>query len=325
MIMKKRTSIAVGLVTLATLAVMLFAASSDRSVGSAQTSITAGLNLPNRNIYALTTDQALYILRPGATQYARLGRIATNGDNIIEIDFRVADGRLYAISDQGRIYTVNLSSTNFGATTLVSTTNPRLTTGFGGAVLDFNPVLNAARLIGQNDQNLAVVNQNGGNLNAVAAQTRLAYVAGDPNAGQDPEITAGAYTNNVNGAANTIFYMCDHDKDTFVTIQDKNATGSSNTGGGRLQTIGPFVDPAGNRINMSPLTTMDITTIGGVNILVGQTTRLLFTINLNQINPNLPVGTQQNVVVLRGAAGLQLPNGAAQLSGGIRGLAIATQ
>jgi Domain of unknown function (DUF4394) len=323
--MKKKIFVALGLITSAVFAVMLIAASSDRSVGNAQTSITAGLTLPNRNIYALTTDQSLYILRPGATQYARLGRISTNGDNIIEIDFRPADGRLYAVSDQGRIYTVNLSSTNFGATTLVSTTNPRLTTGFGGAVMDFNPVLNALRLVGQNDQNLAVVNQNGGNLNAVAAQTRLAYVAGDRNAGQDPEITAGAYTNNVNGAANTLFYMIDHDKDTFVTIQDKNATGSSNTGGGRLQTIGPIVDAQGNRLNMSPLTTMDITTIGGVNMLIGQTTRLLFTINLNQINPNLPVGTTQNVVVARGAAGIQLPVGAPQLSGGIRGLAIATQ
>jgi hypothetical protein len=325
MIMKKKIAIAIGLTILAIFAAMLIVASSERSVGNAQTSITAGLTLPNRNIYALTTDQSLYILRPGATQYARLGRISTNGDNIIEIDFRPADGRLYAVSDTGRIYTVNLSSTNFGATTLVSTTNPRLTTGFGGAVMDFNPVLNALRLVGQNDQNLAVVNQNGGNLNAVAAQTRLAYVAGDVSAGADPEITAGAYTNNVNGAANTLFYMVDHDKDTFVTIQDKNATGSSNTGGGRLQTIGPIVDAQGNRLNMSPLTTMDITTIGGVNILVGQTTRLLFTINLNQINQNLPVGTVQNVVVARGAAGIQLPVNAPQLSGGIRGLAIATQ
>jgi Domain of unknown function (DUF4394) len=321
--MKKKTFIAVGLITLAVFAAMLIAASSDQSVGNAQTSITAGLTLPNRNIYALTTDQSLYILRPGATQYSRLGRINTQvGDNVIEMDFRPADGRLYCVTDVGRIYTVDLSSANFGNTTLVSTTNPRLTTGFGGAVLDFNPVLNAVRLVGQNDQNLAVVNQNGGNLNATAVQTRLAYVAGDINAGQDPEIVAGAYTNNVNGAANTLFYMVDHDKDTLVTIQDKNATGSSNTGGGRLQTIGPFVDPAGNRINMSPLTTMDIVTIGGVNMLIGQTTRLLFTINLNQINQNLPVGTTQNVVTLRGAAGIQLPNGAPQLSGGIRGLAI---
>jgi uncharacterized protein DUF4394 len=325
MITKKRTSITVGVVSLTILAVMLIVASSGRSIGSAQTSITAGLTLPNRNIWALTTDQSLYLLRPGATQYARMGRIATNGDNIIEIDFRPANNRLYAVSDTGNLYIVNLASTNFGATTLVSTASPRLTTGFGGAVMDFNPVIDAIRYIGQNDQNLAVVKDANGNLNTTAVQTKLAYVAGDRNAGQDPEITAGAYTNNVAGATTTLFYMIDHDKDTLVTIQDKNATGSSNTGGGRLQTIGPFVDNAGNRFNMSPLTTMDIVTIGGVNTIIGQTTRLLFTINVNQINQNLAVGASQNIVVNRGAAGLQLAVGAAQLSGGIRGLAVATQ
>lgn len=323
--MKKKTAISAGIVSLMVLTVFLLVASSGWSLSSAQTSITAGLTLPNRNIWALTTDQALYLLRPGASQYQRMGRINTNGDNIIEIDFRPADGRLYAIADTGNLYRVDLSSTNFGATTLVSTTNPRLTTGYGGAVLDFNPVLNAIRLTGQNDQNLAVTSANGGDLNTVTVQTKLAYVQGDPNFGQDPEITAGAYTNNVNGATTTLFYMIDPDKDTFVKIQDLNATGSSNTGGGRLQTVGPLVDNSGNRLNMSPLTTFDIATIGGVNMLVGQTSRLLFTIDLNQVNPNLAVGSQQNIVVNRGNPGIQLNPGDPQLSGGVRGLAIATQ
>ena len=324
--MKKRTSITLGVISLTIFTIMLIVAASGPSLSSAQTSITAGLTLPNRNIYALTTDQSLYILRPGATQYARLGRINTNGDNIIEIDFRPANNQLYAYSDQGRLYTVNLSSTNFGATTLVTTTNPRLTTGFGGAVLDFNPVVDAIRLIGQNDQNIAIVSQNGGVLNTTAVQTKLAYVQGDANFGVDPEITAGAYTNNVAGATTTLFYMIDHDKDNLVTIAPpKTATGSSNTGGGQLQTVGPLVDSAGNRLNMSPLTTMDIVTIGGVNLIVGQTTRLLFTISLSQVNPNLAVGTQQRVIVNRGPAGTQLAVGAQQLSGGIRGLAVSTR
>jgi uncharacterized protein DUF4394 len=322
MIMKKRTSIAVGLVTLSMLAVMLIVASSDRSIGNAQTSITAGLTLPNRNIYALTTDNSIYVLTPGASQYSRLGRIGdTAGGNAYAMDFRPADRQLYILTDLGAIYTVNLSSTNFGATTLVSTMNPRCSNGIGCSI-DFNPVLNALRVIGTNEQNLAVVNQNGGNLNATAVQTNFAYVAGDVNAGRDPQITGCAYTNNVVGAANTRFLMVDANADTLVTIQDENATGSSNTGAGRLQTLGSFVDNAGNLINMSDLTGIDVVTINGVNMLVGQTTRLLFTINLGQVNLDRAVGTTQNVVVLRGAAGIQLPNGAPQLSGGVRALKV---
>jgi hypothetical protein len=323
MIMKKKTSIAIGFVALTTFTVLLTLATSKHSVGNAQTSIAAGLTLPNRNIYLLTSDQSLYLLAPGATQYSRLGRIGdTAGSNVIGIDFRPSDGRLYALTDTGSIYTVNLSSTNFGATTLVSTMNPRFIGGFG-MLMDFNPVLDALRVAGSNDQNLAVVNQNGGNLNATAVQTRFAYAAGDPFAGKDPEIVGGAYDNNRNGAAVTTFYVIDHDTDSLVTIATRNATGSSNTGTGQLKTIGQFVDGAGNPLNMSPTSDFDIyTDANGRNFLVGQTTRLLFTINLSQVNPDLPVGTTQNVVVARGAAGIQLPNGAPQLSGGGFDLAV---
>jgi hypothetical protein len=321
----KKTAIFALTFVLSTVAMaLLIGVASKQSVGNAQTatpSVTSGVDLPARNIYALTSDNAIYLLKPGATQYTRLGRVNTNGGNLIGIDFRPADGRLYGLTDQGSIYMINLNSVPFGAATLVSTMNPRFSGGFG-ALVDFNPVVNALRVGGSNDQNLAVVNTNGGNLNTVAAQTAFAYAAGDVNFGKDPELVGGAYTNNVVGAANTLFYTVDHDLDTLVTISTKSATGSSNTGGGQLQTIGQFVDASGNRLNMSPTSDFDIyTDRNGVNFLVGQTTRLLFSINLSQINPNLPLGTTQRVVVKRGPAA-PLPGATAPLTGGVFDLAI---
>ncbi|MGH9843585.1 MAG: hypothetical protein ACREEM_33025, partial [Blastocatellia bacterium] len=59
----------------------------------------------------------------------------------------------------------------------------------------------------------------------------------------------------------------------------------------------------------------------GVNFLVGQTTRLLFSINLSQINPNLPLGTTQRVVVKRGPAA-PLPGATAPLTGGVFDIAV---
>ncbi len=88
----------------------------------------------------------------------------------------------------------------------------------------------------------------------------------------------------------------DHDQDTLVTIADKN-NGSSNTGGGRLQTIGRLVDIAGNQITVNALADIDIVTLNGVNFLIGVSRNITFQISLNQINPNLPLGTTQNVVV----------------------------
>jgi hypothetical protein len=290
--------------------------------------VASGVTLPRANVYALTSDNAIYVLRPGAGQYVRLGRVNTpDGGNLIGIDFRPADNtptKLYGLTDLGTIYNIDVSVSRFGQLRRVSTTNPRFTGGFGN-VTDFNPVVNALRIMGSNDQNIAVVNgADGSNLSTAVAQTKFAYAQGDVNAGKDPEIVGGAYTNNVAGAANTLFYMIDHDADTLVTIADKTATGSSNTGGGQLKTIGQFVDEQGNRLNMSPTTDIDIyTDRNGTNFLVGQTTRLLFSIDLSKVNQDIALGQTQKVVVRRGAPA-PLPGSNAPLTGGVFDIAIAT-
>jgi hypothetical protein len=291
--------------------------------------VAQGVTLPRAPVFALTSDNAIYVLRQGTRQYTRLGRVNTpDGGNLIGIDFRPADltpNKLYGITDLGTIYNIDVSAQRFGQIARVSTMNPRFTGGFGN-VADFNPVANALRVMGSNDQNLAVVNGgDGSNLSTTVAQTKFAYAAGDVNAGKDPEITGGAYTNNFVGATATIFYMIDHEQDTLVTIADKTATGSSNTGGGQLQTIGQFVDEQGNRLNMSPTSDMDIyTDRSGINYIVGQTTRLLFSIDLSQINPNLPLGKTQKIVVKRGQAA-PLPGSNAPLTGGVFDIAIPPQ
>jgi len=287
--------------------------------------VATGLTLPNRPIYALTSDNAIYVLLPRLGQYVRLGRVETDGGNLIGIDFRPADGKLYGLTDLGTLYTIDVSLARFGQKQKVSTMNPRFTGGFGN-IMDFNPVANALRVTGSNDQNLAVVNGgDGSNLSTTVAQTKFAYAAGDVNAGKDPELTGGAYSNNFVGATATLFYAVDADTDTLVTIADKTATGSSNTGGGQLQTIGSFYDEAGNKLNMSPTTDLDIyTDKAGNNYLVGQTTRLLFTIDLSQINPNLPLGQTQKVIVKRGPPA-PLPSILSPLTGGVFDIAIPPQ
>jgi hypothetical protein len=224
----------------------------------------------------------------------------TNIDGVlIGLDFRPADGSatsVYGLTSSSKIYLINLASNQLGATNLVSTLTPRFSGGFQ-SLMDFNPVANALRVIGSNDQNFAVVNANSGNLNQTAVQTSLAYAKGDVNAGVDPNITAGAYTNNFVGAANTIFYMIDYDLGTLVTISTRNATGNSNTGGGQLQTIGSIVDTSGNPINIVPTAGFDIfTDTNRVNSLIGVSGQTFFTVDLNQINQSLALGTTQNVI-----------------------------
>jgi hypothetical protein len=325
---KTTSTLAISALLVGSTVAMAQTADTARTAGSTTVGrgAAAGVTLPRAPVYALTSDNAIYVFRQGASQYARLGRVNTpDGGNLIGIDFRPADNtptKLYGLTDLGTIYNIDVSTQRFGQITQVSRMNPRFAGGFGN-VTDFNPVVNALRVMGSNDQNLAVVNSaNGANLGTVAPQTKFAYAAGDVNAGKDPEITGGAYTNNVVGAANTIFYMIDHDLDTLVTIADKTATGSSNTGGGQLQTIGSFYDEQGNRLNMSPTSDLDIyTDRSGINYLVGQTTRLIFSIDLSQINPNLPLGRTQRIVVKRGQPA-PLPGSNAPLTGGVFDIAV---
>src|SRR5262245_13180730 len=273
------------------------------SQDTAFTAQSSGIVLPKASIYALNANNAILVLPPGATSFSRLGRVTTTNGNLIGIDFRVSDGLLYAVTDTGSLYTIGLTSYRLGDATLVSNLTPRFAGGFQ-SLMDFNPVLDAIRLIGSNGQNFAIVNS-GGNLNATAAQTALSYIAGDVNAGVDPNISAGSYTNNYVGATTTLFYAIDYDLDTLVTIQPATPGGSSATGGGKLQTIGRLVTPTGARINVAPTADIDIYSDGaGGNSIIGVSGRTLFTIDLSQINSNLPLGTTQNVV----ARGITMPD-----------------
>ncbi|MGE0133090.1 MAG: DUF4394 domain-containing protein [Blastocatellales bacterium] len=296
-----RKSFAALTLTALALAASLIFGLMDRYSASAQQ--TTGIAIPNASIYAINAENVLFVLKPGATRFTRLFRVKTTDGNLIGIDFRPADGLLYAVTDVGSIYTINLTS---GAATLVSniTVNGATTRFPAGyqSLMDFNPVISAIRLIGSNCQNYAVINNAGGNLNAAAIQSNLSYAGGDVNAGKTPNVSAGSYTNNFVGAANTLFYGIDFDLDTFVTIQPSAPGGSSATGGGVLQTLGRLVTPNGAPVNVSPTADFDIYSDGnGGNGLIGVSGRTLFSIDLSQINQAQALGTTQNVVA-RGIA-----------------------
>jgi hypothetical protein len=296
----KKTFIGMTLIALALMAISGFVLMGKKSVSAAATSSSGyfaqtGLSLPPTRIYFLTTDNMIYVLIPGTRIYASIGKVTNLQGSLVGMDYRPANGKLYGLTDTQQLYTINVGVTPPRAS-LVSTLSTPFDAGFQ-SLLDFNPVVDAIRLIGSNDQNFAVVKDANGNLNTTAVQTAVAYAAGDVNAGRNPEIVGGTYSNNLAGAATTIFYAIDAARNTFVTIANK-VNGSSATGGGQLQTIGNLVDGGGARLNFNHLADIDIyTNNAGVNTLVGINNKTLFTIDLNQINPTLQLGRTQNVVV----------------------------
>jgi len=189
------------------------------------------------------------------------------GESIVGIDFRPANGQLYALGSTGRLYTINLLT---GAATQVGTTAIVLNgTSFG---FDFNPTVDLIRVVSNTGQNLRV-NPNTGAIQAT-----------DPNLNPGtPSVTASAYTNNFAGATTTILYDIDTGTDRLLRQEPANA--------GTLVDVGPLgVDASG--VNGFDISARDNTafaalTVGG--------TQGLYTINLTTgaatLIANLPAGT----------------------------------
>jgi len=224
-------------------------------------------------IVALNTQNRLIIF-----DSATPGTVTTNvaitglgsGESIIGIDFRPANGVLYAVGTQGNVYTLNQST---GVATFVSTlaadpvndTDGSLFTGLNGSAFgfDFNPVVDRLRLVSDNNQNLRINVTTGGTI----TDGNLAFAGGVG----DPNVTGSAYTNNVAGAASTTLYGIDTVTNSLYTQNPPNS--------GTLNLVGSLgVDPS------SDLHGFDIS--GGTGIayaaftVVGQPFSQLYAINL---------------------------------------------
>lgn len=128
------------------------------------------------------------------------------------IDYRPATGEIYGYDDAtDAVYLINATT---GAASRV--VQSRGITNDDDLDVDFNPVIDAARVVtGQNNNVVFAPNAVPPTLTAF---TDLAYAAGDANAGQNPNVAFNAYTNAVAGAAMTTQYVIDTELDTLATL-----------------------------------------------------------------------------------------------------------
>ncbi len=208
------------------------------------------------------------------------------GETIVGIDFRPAGGQLFGIGSSNRVYTIN--PTTGAATSVGSLTTALNGTKFG---VDFNPTVDRIRIVSDADQNLRANPNDGTNL----VDGTLAYAAGDPNAGQNPNVVAAAYTNSFAGATTTSLFDIDSNLDIVVQQNPANH--------GTLQTITPLGLDATNNVGY------DIE--GGTNTgfaaiqLTGDSSSKFYIINTNPMSPANFVGLiggQANRVLLTGLA-----------------------
>ena len=176
-------------------------------------------------IYGITTAGELVSFDSAtANNVTNIGAVSgvVSGQTLRGVDFRPANGQLYAMSTLGaaaQLYTIDLST---GAATAIGA-GLTLTGNTSTIVsLDFNPVVNALRVVTGGGQSYRV-NANTGAL--IAQDTSIATPAG-----VTPLILGIAYSNNLVGAASTTLYSYDFFLDNLATIGGVNGAPSPNTG-----------------------------------------------------------------------------------------------
>ncbi len=120
---------------------------------------------------------------------------------LLGIDVRPADGKLYGLFDDGTVATIDPVS---GTATAKAKLETMLPAG-AMATVDFNPVADRLRVIGSDGTNLRANVDDG----KVVKDGTLKFADGDKNAGKTPMIVAGAYTNSMKGAKETVLYDID--------------------------------------------------------------------------------------------------------------------
>lgn len=207
--------------------------------------------------YGVDAANALQIFNPTSATPSLTSKAITGlqvGENILGIDFRPANGQLYALGSSNRLYTLNTSS---GVATMVGTaafSTPLIGADFG---MDFNPTVDRIRVVSNTGQNVR--------LNPIDGT----FVANDAmlNPGI-PMVTATAYTNNFAGATTTRMLNIDANTDRLAEQSPPN--------NGTQVDIGPL------GIDITSANGFDIGSSSGVAYLaatVGGASRL-YTVNL---------------------------------------------
>lgn len=275
-------------------AAALLAASAALAVGS---SASSSATVPGLQAYGISSDGGLMASfntsDPGTLNWVRVPTGFVCGENfLLGIDFRVQDGRLYALGNRGCIYIVTLPPVPPPPNPVVTLTHvsqlsvPLQGTNFG---FDFNPAADRLRIVSDTGQNL----RHDLNTHVTAVDGVL---SSGPNTSTVTGISAAAYTNNdVNSSTNTTLFDINTATDQVVIQSPANtgfviATGSLGVDAGPNAGFDIFADLSGGKtISNTAFATVTIpgnsrSTLLTVDLLTGAATSVgLFPLNISDI------------------------------------------
>ena len=136
-------------------------------LGAALLAACAGMSEPQgaarkETIFAVTANMDLIKFNAGQPQRILSRQKVTGlgaGETLVGIDYRVARGVLYALSAQGRLYTLDTASAALRPVGTAPAALPLWGPLFG---FDFNPAADRIRVVGESGQNLRLHPDTGG-------------------------------------------------------------------------------------------------------------------------------------------------------------------
>src|SRR5258708_27452989 len=152
-------------------------------------------------VAALSGDNTISIVNTSSKSVTKTWKIQGVSGKVLGIEVRPADGMLYAGGADGGIYTVDLAS---GKATMKSKLDKMLAADTW-ATVDFNPVADRLRVMGNDGTNLRVNVDDG----KVTTDGSHKFADADMHKGEKPNIVAGDYTNSVKGAKETALFNID--------------------------------------------------------------------------------------------------------------------
>jgi hypothetical protein len=167
------------------------------AAGSAGAATLAALQ-DGKTIVWIDTDQKKVIGKVGLD----------GGASLVGFDVRPADGRLYGLTPQGAIVTIDVKT---GKWEKKSQLSEKLPEGAAFSV-DFNPVADRMRVLSSTGMSYRINVEDGKTL----VDGSLKYADADAMKGKAPKVTAAAYSNSYAGTKETALYDIDAAHGTLV-------------------------------------------------------------------------------------------------------------
>jgi opacity protein-like surface antigen len=131
-----------------------------------------------------------------------------DGASIVGMDVRPADGKLYGVTAEGVIVTIEAKT---GKWEKKSQLSEKLPTG-AMITVDFNPVADRMRILTSTGTSLRVNVDDG----KATVDGSLKYAEADASKGKTPNVTAGGYSNSCAGTKETALYNIDQGTGALV-------------------------------------------------------------------------------------------------------------